>query len=113
MSIHTTKTIDLWNGPELLSSALFSLANSSNSGEVLCSTLLFKPGNLSCIRSNSESMVVLATCSVDKNNFIHFPPGLMILKTYLSIVVFVPVHLDGESWLLFTPWERNFIKIVK
>ena len=22
----------------------------------------------------------------------------------------VLVHLDGESWLLLTPWERNFIK---
>ena len=31
--------------------------------------------------------------------------------TCLSIVVFVPVHLDGESWLLFKPWERNFIKM--
>ena len=44
-------------------------------------------------------MVALATSSLDKNNFIHLPPGLMILKMYLSIVVVVPIHLDGESWL--------------
>ena len=56
-------------------------------------------------------MVALETSLLDKNNFIHFPLGLMILKTYLSIVVVVPVHLDGESWLPLTPWERNFIKM--
>ena len=43
-------------------------------------------------------MVALATSLLDKNNnFFHLPLGLMILKMYLSIVVVVPVHLDGES----------------
>ena len=53
------------------------------------------------------------TSSLDKNNFIHFPPppGLMILKMYHSISVVVPVHLDAESWLPLTLWERNFIKM--
>ena len=68
---------------------------------MLCSTLLFRPGNKTYTRGNSEAMVALATSSLDKNNFIHFPPGLMILK-YLAIVVVVPVHLDGESLLLLT-----------
>ena len=54
---------------------------------------LFRPGNLSCTGRNSKSMVALAISSLDTNNFIHFPPGLMILKTYLSTVVVVPVHL--------------------
>ena len=43
------------------------------------------------VGSNNESMVALATSSLDKNNFIHFP------KMYLSIVVVVPIHLDGRS----------------
>ena len=56
-----------------------SLVNSSNSWEVMRSTLLFRPGNLSYSRGNSESMVVaLATSSLDKNNFIRFPPGLIV-----------------------------------
>ena len=65
--------------------------------------------NLSSTQSNSESMVALATSPLDKNKFIHFFLGLMILKTYLSIVVVVPLHLDGESWLPLTPWERKYL----
>ena len=53
----------------------------------------------------------LETPSLDIKNFIHFPPVLMILNTHLSIVVVVPVHLDGESWLLLTvgkEFHQNF-----
>ena len=53
----TTKTTDQWNGPKLLVQTLES-----------CSTLLFRPGSKTDTRSNSESMLALATYSLDKNN---------------------------------------------
>ena len=62
---------------------------------MFCSTLLFRPGNLSCTRSNSKSMVALATSLLDKNNFIHSPTH--DFETYLSFVVVALVHLDGKS----------------
>ena len=62
---------------------------------MLCFTLLFRPGNLSGTQSNSESAVALAISSLDKNNFIHFPLGLVILKTHLSIVEVVVTAKAG------------------
>ena len=55
---------------------------------MLCSTLPFRPANKTYTQRNSESVVAVATSSLDENNFIHFFPGFMILKTYLSIVLF-------------------------
>ena len=87
-------------------------ANSSNSWEVLCSTLLFWPGNLSFTWSNSECMIAwLGVLFTGQEQFYPFSLGLMILKRYRSILVIVPVHLDSKSWLLLTTWERNFIKM--
>ena len=64
---------------------------------MLCSTLRFRPGNLSCSRRYSKCMVALETSSLDKNNFVHFPPGFMILKMIFPLLWLLQYTLKAKA----------------